>query len=286
MTTPSPRFPPQEALPRSVLVRNISPLATQAAVEDFFSFVCTIDVLRLRTVPANTGEDSTQEAIVIFTESRAKADAIVMDKSTIVDQPVSITSVPNNFDFNVIPSPVSDQDGFFSAFGQLFSGVGTAVATEMQKAGKIIDNASDTGVFKTAKVQIAAAGQRTRDLASDIDGKWHVSDNVRNLAESSRTNAANFATTVATQTKSVAQQVDTSLQISEQTGKLAERALHNPTVNSGLSAISGGFQTLLTQTGFQPPNQSDQPPADGVDLSSAPSPEPIPPAAIESTNSL
>ncbi|KAI0564817.1 RNA recognition motif [Gracilaria domingensis] len=256
-------FPPPEALPRAVLVRNISPLATQAAIEDFFSFVCPIEKLRLRSVRSANGKDSSQEAVVVFTESRAKADAIVMDKSTIVDQPVTISAVPEDYDFNALPELNPEPNGFlngFSGIGNLFNGVTSAVATEMQKAGKLIDDATETGVLKSAKDQVAVASQRTRDFAADIDGKWQVTSNVRNFAESSKANAALVANTVASQTKNVAQQVDSSLHLSEQTGKLAESARQNPTLNNSFVALRGGFMNLISQTGLSQPSGSQLPP--------------------------
>lgn len=261
MATSQTPFPPPEVLPRSVLVRNISPLATKAAIEDFFSFVCPIETLRLRTVRSPNSNDTTQEAVVVFTEPRAKADAIVMDKSTIVDQPVTISAVPDNYDFNALPTLTTQQTGFLGGFGgfsDLFAGVSSAVAAEVQKAGKFIDDATETGVLKTAKDQVAAAGQKTREIATDLDGRWQVSSNVRTFAESSKANAALVASTVASQTKSVAQKVDENLHLSEQTEKLAEQARQNTTLHKGISAITGGFNSLFSQTGLAQPNSSPQ----------------------------
>ncbi|PXF47856.1 hypothetical protein BWQ96_02242 [Gracilariopsis chorda] len=268
-------FPPPEVLPRSVLVRNISPLATKAAIEDFFSFVCPIETLRLRTVRSPNSNDSTQEAVVVFTESRARADAIVMDKSTIVDQPVTISAVPENYDFNALPTTSTQQGGLlggFAGFGTLFAGVGSAVAAEVEKAGKFIDDATETGVLKTAKEQVAAAGQRTREIATDLDGKWQVSSNVRTFAESSKANAALVASTVASQTKNVAQKVDENLHLSEQTEKLAEQARQNTTLNRGLSAITGGFNSIFSQTGLAQPNSSPEVAGNGPVSATAPQP--------------
>lgn len=178
-----------------------------------------------------------------------------MDSSTIDDKPVSITPVPPNFDFNSQPAhqPMQNNNFFatgMAAFGDLFSGVGTVVAAEMDKAGKIIDSATDTGVLKTAKDQVGMAAQRTREIATDIDDKWHVRDNIINVAETGKSHATSVASVVANQTKQVAEQMDKSLHISENTGKLAEKARGNPTVNGGISAITGGFATLMAQTGL------------------------------------
>lgn len=283
---PSEQFPPADALPRAVLVRNVSPLATSATIEDFFSFCGPIETHRLRTLP---GSSDAQQAVVIFSDERARDNALVMDQSSIVDRLVKITPVPNSFDFNEQPTQASaslqQPTGFlgsgFSAFGDLFAGVGTVVAAEVEKASKVIDKATDTGVLKTAKDQMALARKRTTDFAADLDHKWHVRENVRSAAEVSKEQATAVASVVATSTSSLATQVDRSLHISENTGKLAEKARENPTVNSGIRAVTGGFQTLLAQTGLHANNDqtansnavNPQTPAAGQEASQTPQQE-------------
>lgn len=257
MSSSSP-YPPPEARNRAVLVRNISRVATPAAIEEFFSFCGPVTSHRLRVVPPTApGGEPTLEAVVIFADERVCADALVMDSSSIVDQPVKITRVPPNFNFEAPPEEPTQgqqQEGFlsggFSAFSDLFAGVGTAVAVEVDKAGKVLDKATDAGVLKTAKEQMAIASQKTREVAVDLDDKWHVRNNILNVAEVGKAKATEVATVFAQQTKSVAGQVDDRLHISENTGKLAERARENPTVNSGFTAFASGWQTLLTQTGL------------------------------------
>lgn len=276
------KFPPATALPRAVLVRNISPLATSATLEDFFSFCGTIESHRLRQLKPTSSSTATpdQQAVVIFSDERARENALVMDKSCIVDTVVSITAVPPEFDFDVDPVSRSSGTGAgagtaagqpfgflgsgFSAVGDLFAGVGSAVASEMEKAGKAIDHVTDTGVLKSAKDQMALATKRTKDFAVDLDTKWHVRENVINVAEVGKAQASAVATVVASQTSSLATQVDRSLHITENTGKLAEKARENEAVNSGIRAVSGGFQNLLSQTGLQGADgrQSSEPTAD------------------------
>lgn len=264
--SPPGRYPPADAMSRAVLVRNISPLATSATLEDFFSFCGTIESHRLRKLPTssissvsatsnptNPSGSGTQQAIVIFSDERARDNALVMDQSSIVDTLVKITRVPEGFDFNKDPAP--PPSGFFgsgfAAFGDLFAGVGTAVASEVEKASKAIDSATDTGVLKTAKDQMALARKRTTDFAADIDHKWHVRENIFNAAEAGKSHATAVASALASQTSNIATQVDKSLHISENTEKLTEKARENPTVNNGIRAVTGGFQTLLSQTGLQ-----------------------------------
>lgn len=266
-------FPPAAVLSRAVLVRNISPLATSATLEDFFSFCGTIESHRLRQLKPTSSSSATpvQQAVVVFSDERARENALVMDKSSIVDTVVSITAVPPNFDFDDDPVPRASSTasgtaagggggagqpfGFFgsgfSAVGDLFAGVGSAVANEMEKAGKVIEEATDSGVLKSAKDQMALASKRTKDFAADIDTKWHVRENVINAAEAGKAQASAVATVVASQTSNLATQVDRSLHITENTEKLAEKARENEAVNSGIRAVSGGFQTLLSQTGLQ-----------------------------------
>lgn len=250
-------YPPVQASSRAVLVRNISPLATSATLEDFFSFCGTIESHRLRKMPVTNSSppngSGTQQAVVIFSDERATENALVMDQSSIVDTLVTITRVPAGFDFNADPAP--PPSGFFgsgfAAFGDLFSGVGTAVAAEVERASKALESATDTGVLKTAKDQMALASKRTKDFAADIDHKWHVRENVYSATEAGKSHATAVASALATQTSSIATQVDRSLHISENTGKLTEKARENPTVNNGIRAFTGGFQSLLAQTGLQ-----------------------------------
>lgn len=248
------KFPPTEALPRSVLVRNISPLATPATIEDFFSFCGSIESQRLQK---SSGSSGTQIAVVIFSDELARDNALVMDQSSIVDTLVTITPVPYAFNLNEEQGSETSQTkpglwgSGLSAFGDLFSGVGTAVAAEVGKASHAIDRATDVGVLRTAKDQVAYASRCTKDFATDLDNKWHVSENARNAASAGKTHATAVASVVATQTSNIVSQVDRNLHISENTGLLAERARENATVNSGIRAVTGSFQSILAQTGLQ-----------------------------------
>lgn len=300
MTDQSETFPTAETLPRAVLVRNISPLATSATLEDFFSFCGTIESHRLRPVqfaPNNSLIDapaasSSQQAVVIFSDERARENALVMDKSSIVDTIVTITEVPPAFDFYAQVSaharaPAASASapsggesfGFLgsgiAAFGDLFAGVGSAVAVEVGKAGKAIESSADTGVLKSAKDQMALATKRTKDFATDLDTKWHVRENVINAAEVGKAQASAVATVVRDQTTQIATQVDRSLHISENTEKIAEKARGNDTVNNGIRAFTGGFQNLLSQTGLQGNAAAGSAPtttSDGLDRAAEPSP--------------
>lgn len=276
-------YPPPEAKRRAVLVRNISHLATPAAIEEFFSFCGPVSDHRMRTVePARPGADPTLEAVVIFADERVCADALVMDGSSIVDQPVTISSVPDGYDFSkpppIAPAAQPQSDGFFSggfaAFGDLFSGVGTAVAAEMDKASKALDSATDTGVLKAAKEQVALASQKTREFAVDLDDKWHVRNNILNTVETGKAKASEVASVVAEQTTKVATDIDNKLHLSENTGKLAVKARENDVVNNGFLALSGGLQTLMAQTGLgagaAPAVRGNQEASAAADSTSAP----------------
>lgn len=272
-------FPPADALPRAVFVDNISPLANAATLEDFFSFCGSIEAHRLRKV------GSIQQAVVIFSDERARENALVMNQSSIIDTQVTITTVPDSFDFNADPSSQpgrtgagqqqQQQFGLFgsglAAFGDLFQGVGGAVAAEVEKASKAWDSATDSGVLKSAKDQMALVRKRTTDLATELDNKWQVRENVKNVATVSKERATAVASAVASSTTNIASQVDRSLHISQNTSMLAERVKENPAVGSGVRAVQGGFQTLLAQTGLQNndnqqnPDGATQPPASTTD---------------------
>lgn len=251
--TPIPKevFPSNEALSRSILVDNISPLATSATLEDFFNFCGTIEDLKLRKLP-----NGTQQSAIVFSDEPSRENALVMNRSSILDTQVTITPIPEGFNFYDDPPPPPPPakglfGGGFSAFGDLFNGVGSSIAAEVEKASKVIDQATDSGVLKQAKDQMTLVRQKTADFASDIDNKWKVRENVKNVTEISKERASNVANVVATSTSNLASQVDKNLHISENTTKLAQQARQNQTVNTGLKAVTGGFQTLLAQTGLQ-----------------------------------
>lgn len=266
MSSSSP-YPPPEARSRSILVRNISPKATSTAITEFFSFCGPVTSHRIRAVaPTASSATPTLEAVIIFADETVCADALVMDKSSIVDQPVRITRVPTDFDFSIAPDVhVIQQDsgmwGGFGAFGDLFAGVGSAVADEMGKASKMLDQATESGWVKSAKEGVVGMGKKTRELAEEVDDKWHVTNNLLNAAEVGKMKASQVATAVATQTKNVATEMDTRLHITENTGKLAQRAREVPAVNSGLMAMAGGWQSLLAQTGLSGDSGSSTLPA-------------------------
>lgn len=262
MAAPQAPYPSEEAIPRAVLVRDIAPTATSEDVVNLFSFCGSIENLRLRKVQSSAIHPEPFEAVVIFTEASSYANALEMDKSTIHGHPVSISPVPKGFDISRPPAAqASSQPGFFgggfSAFGDLFAGVGTVVAAEVEKASKFVDSATDTGVLKAAKDQVVMATQKTCDFATDLDDKWKVRDNIITAAETGKAHATAVASVVATQTINVAQQVDNNLHISENTGKLAVKARENNVVDSGIKAVTGSFQTLMAQTGLQRPSSND-----------------------------
>lgn len=291
-TTP-PAFPSVAALPRAVLVREISPMATKAAIEDCFSFCGPIEELRLRKLPAQAGARPTQQAILVFADELARADALKMDQSLIADAPVSILPVPDHFNFDADPVTSSAVAGLpaqplalfgsgMSAFGDLFTGVGNAVAAEVSRASVAIDRATESGVLKSAKDQVTLAHRRTRDLAADIDSKWQVTNNVLNAAEAGRSGATAVASAVAKQTAEIASTVDNTLHITENTDRLTQTARSNPTVNSSFEAFTGGFNSLLAQTGLRAngnsaPANNSQPPPEQTDSVPTTSPATAPP---------
>lgn len=254
-------FPPPEAKARAVLVTNISHLATPDAVADFFSFCGPIEAQKLRVVrPAAAGADATFEAVVIFADEASRRTAIMMNDSSIVDQPVAIKAVPEGYVFApdddlgpaghaAASAPVPAAGGW--GFGGFFADVGTVVAAEYQKASQMIDSATDTGVLKTAKDQVAMAGRKTKEMAVDFDDKYHVRNTLLNAADVGKAQANAVASAVAEQTKTVAERVDGTLHISEKTGMIAEKALENQTVQSGYLAFTGGLHSLMAQTGLQ-----------------------------------
>lgn len=276
---PSTPFPPPHARNRAVLVRNISHVATSAAIDEFFSFCGTVSDHRIRTIaPIPPSTEPTLEAVVIFSDERVRDDALVLSGSSIVDRPVTIDRLPPTYDFSrPLPPTPAASPGLFAAFGDLFSGVGTAVAGELDKAGKVLDSATDVGVLKAAKDRVAATAARTREIAEELDDKWHVRNSVLNTVETGKARASEVATVVAQQTTKVATDLDTKLHISENTGKLADRARENNVVNNGLMAFAGGWQSLMNQTGLAPDPNSPL-------IGTSPLPSEDPPAPSPTSN--
>lgn len=260
-------YPPADALARAVLVRGIPHLADEAAVDEFFSFCGDIESKRMATVPpSSAGQSPTLEAVVVFADEASRRTALLMNESSILDKPVSITAVPDGFVIGAsdAASPADRADassasaapfgGFFAGMGQLFSGVGSTVNAEVQKAATMLDEASQTGVLKTAKDQAVLARKKTAELVTQVDEQFHVQQRVGAVAGVVSEQTKTVASVVAEQSKSIATQVDSTLHISENTKMLHDKAMQNPTVNSGVQSMKSGFDSLLTTTGLQQQN--------------------------------
>lgn len=262
-THPQGMFPPPEARPRAVLVDNISPLATPDALADFFSFCGTIEEHRLRQV------GGLQQAVVIFSDERARENALVMNQSSIVDTEVTITTIPDSFNFYDDPTTTAagvQQGQGFGLFGASLPGFGDffqGAAAQVERASNALSQATDSGVLKSAKSQMGLVRKRTMDFANDLDSKWQVRENVKNVAEASTKHATAVASAVASSTSTLASQVDQNLQISQNTNMIAQRARQNQAVDSGIRAVQAGFNNLLAQTGLQAENNTATSTANG-----------------------
>lgn len=264
-------YPSPEARGRAVLVQNISPSATAAAIDDFFSFCGTMESKKLRTIPPGSfGGTPTLEAVVVFTDESARRTALMMNDSIVVDKPVSIVAVPAGFDFNV---PVEAAAPAGAGLFGFLSEVAATVGTECKKAVSALDEATETGVLKAAKEQVVAVQQKAGQIANDIDDRYHVKNTILNVAENGKAQASMVAGAVATQTRSVATSVDQSLHLSEKTGILANQVAENETVKTAQRTISDGFQTLLSTAGLSEEATGTEPPA------AAPAPETAQPAS-------
>lgn len=271
-------YPPASARSRSVLVRNIPRLADDAALDEFFSFCGTIESKRMCLVPAHVtpaGAEPTQEAVVVFADEASRRTALLMNESSILDAPVSITPVPDayippdelppqsqyddaNADRNLQSAEQADMQsdggafgGLFAGFGGLLTGVGTTLSAEYQKAATMFDTATETGALKTAKDQAALAKRKTAELIQNVDEQYQVQQRAGAVAGVVSTQTRNVASAVAEQSKSLAIQVDSTLHISEHTRNIQQRAMANETVNSGIRTFRLGIDSLLTQTGLQ-----------------------------------
>lgn len=261
MDTP---YPPAEARGRAVLVQNITHAATGASIDDFFSFCGAIESKRLRAVqPTRGAAHPTLEAVVVFADDAARNTALMMNDSIIVDQPVSIVAVPPGYNFNAVvaaPRANAGAGGMLGDLGGFFSSFSSTVATECKRAAQMLDSATETGVLRQAKDGVNGMQQRTLAFASDIDDRYHVRNTLLNAAESSKS----IATNLVEQTRTAAKSVDESLHITEKTNELTTKAMENETVRSAHRSITTGFQTLLSQTGIQPPAAGQTQPATTV----------------------
>lgn len=271
-------YPPTSVRSRAVLVRNIPRLADDAALNEFFSFCGTIESKRMSLVPAHAlphGVEPTFEAIVVFADEASRRTALLMNESSILDVPVSITPVPEAYvppdelpapgvsaaeDRDVGPHGVRQENpgasgassgGIFAGVGGFISGMGVTISTECQKAASMIDAATDSGPLKTAKDHAALARKKTAELIQSVDTQYHVQQRAGAVAGAVSTQTRTVASAVAEQSKSFANQVDSTLHISQHTRNMQEKAMANETVNSGIKTIRSGLDSLLTQTGLR-----------------------------------
>lgn len=276
-------YPPADAYNRAVLVRNITAAATGAAIDDFFSFCGAIESKKVRTIPPARGASAPSlEAVVIFADDAARNTALMMNDSIIVDQPVTIVSIPSGYNFNAsVSSPRAGNDGTGDAngnnmlgdIGGFFSAFTSTVSSEWSKAAGAIDRATETGVLRTAKDSMRDAQARTMEIASEIDDRYHVKNTLLNAAEAGKSTA----NALVEQTRSIASQVDSTYHISEKTTEVLE----NPAVKNAQRSITTGFQAVLQTAGLEPQADTN---GNGVNGTHPDEASPAPPPPANSTN--
>lgn len=278
-------FPAPDARARAVLVRNIPRLADMAAVEEFFSFCGEIESKRLSTVPpADSGAEATLEAVVVFKDNASCRTALLMTGSTILDTPVTISTVPDDYTSPDSSTPAADTDpsmtdestgpggptssqasgmpfgGVMADFGGFFAGVGSALTGEMARAGAMIDAATENGVLKTAKDQAALARNKTAELIQSVDAQYGVGERAGAVAGAVTTQTRNVVGVVTEQSKMVASQVDETLHVSQHAKAIQSKAMENEAVATAAKSLKDGFDNLLNQTGLnEQPASSDGP---------------------------
>lgn len=226
---PGDSFPPPSALSRSVLVRNVPVSASSSTIDEFFSF-CG-DIAEQRMAPS--GDRKSLDAIVVFTDDSSRRTALLMDASSILDATVSIGPVPDGFALGSAAAPPP------AAAAGMFGGIFAALTGEMEKAGAMFDQATESGVLKTARESVVEAGQQAGAFVKGIDAEYQVTE---------KTTA--FAGVATEKTKGVLGEIDEKLHVGEVVQGLRNKAMENPAVSSGVEGIRSGIDSLLSQTGL------------------------------------
>ncbi|KAJ1654913.1 Protein vip1 [Dispira simplex] len=217
----------EEPSPNFVLVRGISPTATEEKVKEFFNFCGTMDGFALR--PSLTGE--AQEALIRFEKDSAAKTAVLLSNAMIEEQPIEVKYYYNEFNTPVSPSVPQDAK---------------AADSENQRhigeAAELLKNQDIPQEDKPKSSIIHEILAKGYLLSERIVGKAYEYDSKYGLTEK--------AQAMVNQAKQGALALDQRLKVSENIKQIDEKyKLHDKVTNLTTQASNLGNQALGTSAG-------------------------------------
>ncbi|XP_042453568.1 binding partner of ACD11 1-like [Zingiber officinale] len=215
----------------TVKINNISLLASQRDVQEFFSFSGDIDYVELQSESENT-----QCAYVTFKESQGAETAVLLTGATIVDRAVAVTPAPN---YKLPPE----------AFRHSLDGNPSATSVAVQKAEDVVSSMLAKGfVLSKDALQKAKSFDEQHQLLSTASATVASLDKRIGLSEKLSTGMAMVSGKV--------REVDERFQVlgitrsalatAEQTATNAGSAiLSNPYVSNGASWFSSALGKVM-----------------------------------------
>ncbi|KAJ3673264.1 hypothetical protein LUZ60_006638 [Juncus effusus] len=241
---------------RTVQVRNLSDLAGEREIREFFSFSGEIEHLELRNDEYGNG----RTAFVIFKEPRALEIALLLSGATIVDQIVNISPAEN-----YIYIPVSHQQLIVHESNETIESTSTDSASNSTPRSEIKDGMSPGRVYVTKAHDVMTTMiQKSSALGQDAMNKAKAFDEKHRLRASASEKVSSFDKRVGLSQKfnvgisavnEKVKSVDQRLHVSDKTLAaitVAERKLNdtgaavktNRYVTAGTSWLNGAFSKV------------------------------------------
>jgi len=240
---------------RAVFVSNISPVATEKTVSDFFSFCGRITRLSLNRSAAG----DVQEAVVFFETDSAAKTALLLTNALIVDRPITVvphageTVVFGDAAIPIETTPEVQADITQRAYTAPDSERSkTSVIASMLAAGYVLGSdaavkAREVDEKHMISLQLKVGAESIKAKANEIDNRLHITET---------------ATTIKNVAVQKAREVDESFGITEKAsvaaavakgaaGAVADRVSSNETFAKGFSAIKSVTSSVATAVSGQ-----------------------------------
>jgi len=237
---------------RAVFVSNISPVATEKTVSDFFSFCGRITRLSLNR--AASGD--VQEAVVFFETDSAAKTALLLTNALIVDRPINVVPhFPAAENAPVIEASAPEVQADITQRPQIAPDSErskTSVIVSMLAAGYVlggdaVTRAREVDEKHMISLQLKVGAEQIKAKANEIDNRLHITET---------------ATTIKNVAVEKAREVDEKLGITEKAsvaaavakgaaGAVADKVSSNETFAKGFSAFKSVTSSVATAVSGQ-----------------------------------
>lgn len=237
---------------RAVFVSNISPVATEKTVSDFFSFCGRITRLSLNRAPSG----DVQEAVVFFETDSAAKTALLLTNALIVDRPINVVPhSPAAEGAPVFEASAPEEQADITQRPQVAPDserTKTSVIASMLAAGYVLGadaatKAREVDEKHMISLQLKVGAEQIKAKANEIDNRLHITET---------------ATTIKNVAVEKAREVDGKLGITEKAtvaaavakgaaGAVADKVSSNETFAKGYSAFKSVTSSVATAVSGQ-----------------------------------